>query len=270
MTFNEKVRYRMATDRRPILRIFADKLAVREYVADRVGDHLLTTLHLATDDPATLLPSALPRQFALKASHASGGVVLVGDHFDPARRLPQPSNDWNRWMVHPVSLDWDLLRAHCRCWLARRYKPHKQWASRNIPARILIEELLLVDGAVPPDMKLFVFGGRVGLILVDQDRFGDHTRNLYTSSWELLDDVRYGFPLGPPMPRPDKLEEMVAVAERLAEDVDFVRVDLYELRDRIVFGELTIYPMDGVGPFEPPEFDAKLGALWPERWPSGA
>ena len=269
-TFNEKVRYRMATDRRPILQTFADKLAVREYVADKVGDHLLTTLHLATDDPAALLPSALPRQFALKASHASGGVILVGDHVAPTRRLPEPRDDWDRWMVHPDSLDWDLMRAHCRCWLARRYKPYKQWASRSIPARILVEELLLVDGSVPADVKFFVFGGRAGLILVDQDGFGDHKRNLYTPSWEPFNDVRYGYPLGPAVPRPGKLEEMVAVAERLAQEVDFVRVDLYELGDRVVFGELTIYPMDGVGPFEPAEFDAKLGALWPERSQSGA
>ena len=39
-TFSEKVRYRMAVDRRAILVTFVDKVAVRRYVAERVGDHV--------------------------------------------------------------------------------------------------------------------------------------------------------------------------------------------------------------------------------------
>jgi hypothetical protein len=56
---------------------------------------------------------------------------------------------------------------------------------------------------------------------------------------------------------------MRIVAERLAQEFDFVRVDLYALGDRIVVGELTHYPTGGNKSFEPPEWDARLGALWP-------
>ena len=43
-TYSEKLRYRMATDRRKILTMFADKVAVREYVSEKVGDQVLTQL----------------------------------------------------------------------------------------------------------------------------------------------------------------------------------------------------------------------------------
>ena len=55
---------------------------------------------------------------------------------------------------------------------------------------------------------------------------------------------------------------MITVAEELAGDIDFFRVDLYDVGDRIVFGEMTVYPNAGRGEFDPPEFDEKLGAFW--------
>jgi hypothetical protein len=56
---------------------------------------------------------------------------------------------------------------------------------------------------------------------------------------------------------------MRAVAEQLAAGFDFVRVDLYALGQRMVVGELTHYPTGGNKSFDPPEWDARLGALWP-------
>ena len=72
----------------------------------------------------------------------------------------------------------------------------------------------------------------------------------------------------PPPPRPAKLTEMIALAERLASGTDFVRVDLYDLGDRIVFGELTSYPAGGDSPFEPESFNTSFGEHWtvPRRY----
>jgi hypothetical protein len=61
---------------------------------------------------------------------------------------------------------------------------------------------------------------------------------------------------------------MIAVAESLAAGTDFVRVDLYLLPDRIVFGELTSYPAGGHSPFSPESWDAVFGSHWtvPRRY----
>lgn len=61
---------------------------------------------------------------------------------------------------------------------------------------------------------------------------------------------------------------MIRIAETLAADTDFVRVDLYLLPDRIVFGELTSYPAGGDSPFRPERFDAEFGEHWtvPRRY----
>jgi hypothetical protein len=267
-TFNEKVRYRMAADRRRILTVFADKVAVRDYVREKVGDHVLTRLYAVTDRPDELLGADLPREFVVKASHASGGIVIVADHVPSVRRLPRPPAGWSRLAVAPGSLDWDRLVDLCRDWLGRRYNPYEEWAYAKVTPRILVEELLPGDGGVPFDFRFFVFGGNVRVIQVEQDRFDDHRRNLYSREWEEL-DVEYGYPRGRPVPRPGQLDDMITVAERLADGMDFIRVDLYDIADRVVFGEMTIYPVSGWASFDPPEFDAYLGKLWHDetrRW----
>ena len=72
----------------------------------------------------------------------------------------------------------------------------------------------------------------------------------------------------PPVSRPDRLDELVDLAQRLAQDTDFVRVDLYDLPGRIVFGELSSLPAGGDSPFEPDSFNGEFGSHWtpPRRY----
>ena len=50
-TFNERILYRKLFDRRPLLAMFTDKYAVREYVAEKVGAHILPELYYTTTKP---------------------------------------------------------------------------------------------------------------------------------------------------------------------------------------------------------------------------
>jgi len=61
--------------------------------------------------------------------------------------------------------------------------------------------------------------------------------------------------------KPEDLEKAIEVAEVLASDLNFVRVDLYLLEDHIYFGELTNYPGNGFIPFEPEAMEYKIGSL---------
>jgi TupA-like ATPgrasp len=277
LTFNQKVRYKMLADRRPLLTTFADKLAVRAYVESRVGASYLPSLYAATSAPRTLSRDELPREFVVKPTRGSGAVVIVADFASPEAILPDPPGH-TKWpntgfvkaMVHPDALDWDRLLELCEHWLSLRFGGDDAWAYRNVPSRLLVEELL--DGSgVPPDYKFFVFHGHARMIQVDLDRFTDHTRSLYTPAWERL-SVEYEYdlyPAGVDVEQPSVLPEMLHVAERLGAETDFVRVDLYCVRERVVFGELTSYPVAARGKFNPPEFDRQLGEWWtqPKRYP---
>lgn len=58
---------------------------------------------------------------------------------------------------------------------------------------------------------------------------------------------------------PDNLSEMIDVAEKLSSGFKFLRVDLYNVKGKIYFGEQTFYPAAGMGAFMPEEWDEKIG-----------
>ena len=61
------------------------------------------------------------------------------------------------------------------------------------------------------------------------------------------------------IPRPSRLAEMIEVARALSTGFDFVRVDLYEIDERVMFGELTFTPAGGVMNYYDDEFNLKWG-----------
>ena len=52
---------------------------------------------------------------------------------------------------------------------------------------------------------------------------------------------------------------MREIANKLSSDFPFVRVDLYLVDSKIIFGELTFYPWSGYVGFDPDSFDFQLG-----------
>jgi hypothetical protein len=270
-TFNDKIHYKMFRDHRPLLTTFADKVAVRDYVARVIGPQVLPDLIAVTDDASELRRLDLPANYALKASHASGGVVLVSDTAPADARLPHEDTFWPRVAVRPENLDPDQLERVCAAWLGRLYGGgrYREWAYVDVPRRIVVEELLRDrDGGIPIDYKLFVFNGRCRLVQVDSSRYDEHRQNFFRTDWTQVAVELAAPPAAITPVQPAALAEMVGMAERLGADTDLVRVDLYDVDGRVVFGELTSYVLGGQYRFRPAEFETEVGSWWtvPRRY----
>ena len=61
------------------------------------------------------------------------------------------------------------------------------------------------------------------------------------------------------MKMPENLREMIDIAQKLSGGLDFLRVDLYSINNKIFFGELTNYPSAGKGTFFPLSFNLTMG-----------
>ena len=59
--------------------------------------------------------------------------------------------------------------------------------------------------------------------------------------------------------RPQKLDEMLDLARKLAKRHAFLRTDFYSINDKLYFGEMTFYPEAGFGKWSSNEIDDKLG-----------
>jgi hypothetical protein len=262
--FNAMVQYRMVKDRRDELIVFADRVAVRDFVSRRVGDDLLTNLYAVITSADEVDDLELPREYVVKATHGSGAILIVSEHASPGTGVPAPGSGWSRSIAHADDVSRADLRRLCGEWLQLRYSSEwSEWAYTRIPSRVMFEEALLDELGQPPhDYKFFVFDGVPRLVQVDVSRFAGHQRNLYSPAWELI-DVKYLYPRAEHIIEPPRqLATMLEVAAELGRGIDFVRVDLYDLGDRVVFGELTNYPEGGSGFFVPATFDLELGRHW--------
>ncbi len=247
-TMNEYLAYRKLYDRDPLLPLCSDKYRVRRYVADKIGEEHLVPLLMATDDPDTIDFSKLPDRFVIKVNHGSGQNIIVTDK---------------------TKIDTEETRVLLHYWMKRsHYYNNREWQYKEIKPMVIIEEMLLdSDGHVPKDYKFHVFGGKVEMINIDTDRFEKHRRIFYSPKWEKLDflwvpDVGNNQPKyeeSDPQPKPENLDEMIRLAEKLAEDFLYVRVDFYNLRGKIYFGELTFTHENGLAKFFPEKYDAIYG-----------
>jgi hypothetical protein len=255
-SFNELINYRKLHDRNPDLVTTSDKYEVREYVTQRIGPGYLIPLYLQTTDPLSIDVETLPRSCVAKVNCGCGFNIFIRD---------------------TRTADWSEIVEKLQRWLRFPYHTsHREWAYKSITPRVLIEELLWDDGGVlPDDYKFHVFNGKVRMIQVHYDRFAAHRINLYDETFRLL-DVEYQGPHSTDRRTPpDCLASMIAIAEKLAAEFPYARIDLYEHQGRIYFGEITHYPGAGLGVFDPPEFDRVLGDVWlhgtkiPERYYAG-
>ena len=257
----EKIQWRKLFDRDAHLSLFCDKLASRDYVAERAPSVRLARLLWSGDDPASIPFDRLEPPFVVKPNNRCGAIIKVRT---------------------PGELDPAAIRATARQWLTA--PPHgrafREWGYGPVRTQIMIEGFLHEEGDLhsPPAYKVHVFNGRAAFILyISSDNAdGVDRRAAYTPQWERLPWVamQFGRPLNyvATAPRPPRLAEMVAAAEAIAGDVDYVRVDLYCVDGEIYFGELTPYQSSGYAAYvkntetgqrpPPRELDDAIGDLW--------
>jgi hypothetical protein len=247
-SFNEIVAHKALTDRDPRIPRTTDKLAVRAWLAERgMGDLLVPLVGGPWSCAAEIGWDALPDRFVLKASHGSGMTLPVTG----------PVTD--------RAADRAALARLADTWLAGRHDAWTgEWGYRGIPPRLLAERMLEgPDGrGPPPDWKFLCVQGRPRLLQLHLDRFGEH-RMLWFDAATLE-----RLPIGGPEaratihhPPPEVARHLAALAARLAEGFALVRIDLYWAEGRAWFGEITHYPGGGVIRFDPPEWDAAIGAM---------
>jgi hypothetical protein len=256
-TFNEKIQWRKLFDRRQLFIELADKERVRHYVAQRAGGKYLIPLLAVSGSARKLDVDCIDPPYVIKVNNASGKVYFV--------RTAEDANPERMKRIKRT------LNIH----LYDSYGLHKgEWVYSLIPPKIIVERMLLdPNGGVPADYKLHCFGGRAEYIEVHTGRFTRHARSIFDRQWQRLNVTRIDHPNAPSgmprsyaptadVPRPKQFEEMIQVAEALAEELDYVRVDLYVVGDRIYFGELTLCPASGFKAFDPAESDRQWGDLW--------
>ena len=110
------------------------------------------------------------------------------------------------------------------------------------------------------DYKIHCFNGIPKIIQVDFDRFSNHRRNLYDTNWNYIEaEICYPTDKSHMIERPQALDEMLNIAEKLSKGCSYVRVDLYWTGNQVLFGELTFHHGSGCEIIKPESFSYLLG-----------
>lgn len=240
--FTEKIQYLKLHEQTGLRKKVANRTTVREYVKEKVGSEYLIPLIGIYDVLTRKIWDSLPNQFVLKANHGSAMLRIVFDK---------------------IQEDFSEIYHQTEKWKNFNYAQFgRERVYEDIPRTIVAEELLLDSNqTIPADYKFFCFHGRVEIIQVDIDRFNNQKRKLLDRDFELIDARILHPKFEGKIERPSNLEEAIEVAEKLSEDFNFIRVDLYLLENKIYFGELTNYPGNGFQPFQPESMEYKVGDL---------
>ncbi len=244
--FSEKVWSRQLHERDPQFTLISDKFRVREYVAGKGGSDYLIPLLWSGDKTEEIPFAKLPLKFVIKANHGCGYNIIVMDKatLDQEKTKQQ----LNQWLNLNFCTDTFLGIA---------------WGYRNIKPHIIVESLLEENGKLPVDYKFFCFSGRMEFFKIDFDRFDGHSEKFFDRELNGLDFFEVGLiPYQGEINLPYNFEEMICVAESLADGLDFIRVDLYSVGNKIYFSELTPYPGGVSAKFEPESFDYLFGEKW--------
>ncbi len=228
-TLNEKLQWLKFYNKNPQYTEMVDKYGVREYVKKTIGEEYLIPLLGVWDKFDDIDFDKLPKEFVLKCSHDSGGLVICRNKEE---------------------LDKAAAREKIGKSLARNYYYRwREWPYRNIRPRIIAEQFMEDDllGGLP-DYKFFCFDGRVDCVMVCVDRhLHDVKFYFFDRDWKFLkpnievQDLPDDFTI----PKPEGIDKMFDIAAVLSKGLPFSRIDLYCVSGKVYFGEITFFPDSG-------------------------
>ena len=247
-SFNEKLQWLKLNYRKPIQTQMVDKYEVKDYVKSLIGDEFVIPTIGVWDTFEEIDFESLPDSFVLKCTHDSGGLVICKDK---------------------SQLDWNSVGRRIKRSLKKNYYWNsREWPYKNVQPRIMMEPYLVDETANSmglkqlPVYKFFCFSGNPYMIqTIQNDKLPDESIDYFNCNWEWL-NLRQNHPNSKNrMPAPERLAEMVKIAEKLSQGFPFIRVDLYQVNGKVFFSEYTFYSDSGLAAFSPDKWDSELGEM---------
>lgn len=240
-TLNEKLQWLKLYDRNPLYPTLVDKIAVKDWVAKRIGEQYVIPTLAVYDSVNEIDLDKLPNQFVLKCNHDSGSVVICKD-----------------------KSSFDLEKAKQKLDKALKYNFYyrqREWPYKYIKPCIFAEAYIGDDDSELIDYKFYCYGGRPRYVMYS---VGEAEHNVRNHKFDINgNSIDYLFKKSPTIRKEDitlpaNLPEMVFLVEKLCETFQFVRVDLYNKNGQIYMGELTLWSGGGIINIDSKEYSQLL------------
>lgn len=252
--FSEKIFYRRLFPK-SIFEVLSDKVQVRKYVQDKIGEKYLIPLIGVYDNLTLDIWEKLPDSFIIKTNHGAGFNHIVYKKNDE---------------------DFSLIKKTVTKWLSIDYsevfyEKHYQ----KIKPKIVIEKLLVKKGIDLWDYKVHVFSDPIEkkttcyLQIISGRISSNQKRIILDEQLRISKFQEINHKLFNPIfteSQKQNLFKIINLSKKLSSQIYYCRNDFYLLENQIYFGEMTFTPGGGNILFTPREWDKRLGHLfkWPE------
>lgn len=246
-TYNEKLQWLKIHDRNPLYTKLVDKIEAKKIVSNIIGDEYIIPTLGTWEDAQDINFDDLPYQFVLKVNHNSGGLFICKDKSKlSAADIEIAREKLNRALKH--NYYWEM----------------REWPYKDVKPMILAEKYMEnIETSELRDYKFFCFNGEPKLMFVASERQAENTEtkfDFFDMEFNHL-IIKNGHPMSvTPPAMPHNFELMKELSVKLSKNIPHVRADFYEVNNKVYFGELTFTHWSGMVPFDPEEWDYKIGS----------
>lgn len=206
---------------------FVDKYEVRSHVENTIGVKYLNEIIGVYDSAKDINFDDLPKQFVLKGTHGSGYNIIVKNK--EALNISKTKKKLNQFLSDNY------------------YYKFRELIYKEVKPRILIEKYISeIDSDALIDYKFHCFHGVPKYVFVQKNTVDGVRKSFYDLNWNKVLPEQY-IPAfyEAEFEKPANFDEMIEVAKKLAYGFLFLRVDLYSIQHKIIFGELTFFSNAG-------------------------
>lgn len=241
--FTEKIQWLKVYDCAPVKTKLADKLAVRDWIKEQIGEKYLRKVYGVYDKYEDIDFSKFSKTgYVIKTNHGCNMQVLF-----PSGGFPAPCYK-------------DIFNKFLKTNYA--YKSGYEMQYDKIPPKLFVEEFIKNTNELFEYM-FFCFNGEPKFILFGSGKMSDKIcTTMFDTNWNNM-HFNYGSESlhDENIPHPENFDEMLNIARILSKDFKFVRVDLNNINGKIYFGEMTFTPASGYMKFNPRKWDRILGDM---------
>ncbi len=233
-TLNEKIQWLKIYDNKPIKSQLTDKILVRDWVREEIGDEYLKPVLWIGDKFDDIPFDSLPISFIVKCNHGCKWQYIIKNKQE---------------FLNKKDL-FNSIKMYMENWLIQSYFGWSDFETQylNIKPKIIIEPLLVENGNEHPlEIEVWCFNGRAKII--QKCKINDkHTHKIINSYNENLEEFNIKFFETNELIHSEAdeiLNQAKELSEKLAKGFKLVRVDWMIYQNKLYIAEMTFTPHSG-------------------------